>query len=87
VSRRKKRRTSLVVLLAVAAVATVAAAVLWRWRALPPLLHGTDHMGGLHANPAAGATPAGQEAQEEFSAAERQRLDDILRRKNRGAPR
>ncbi len=84
--RKKRRRTSLVVLLAVAACA-LTAAMLWRWRALPPVLPGTDTMGALHATPPVGTAPAGQAAQEEFSAAERQRLDDILRRKDRGAAR
>jgi hypothetical protein len=70
----------------VAAVA-LSAAVLWRWVALPPAPPGTDTIHALHATPLARAASASPAAQEEFSAAERRRLDEILREKNMGAPR
>lgn len=84
--RKKKRRMSLVILLAVAALA-LTTAVLWRWVALPPALPAADTSHALHATPLAGAASASPAAPEEFSAAERQRLDDILRQKNMGARR
>jgi len=68
------------VLLALA-VSVLTAALLWRWRAQPPVSPEAAGSGALGATPLPG--PA---SQEEFSAAERQRLDDILRRRNKGAP-
>jgi hypothetical protein len=83
VSRRKKDRTSLVAgLLAIVALA-VTAAVLWRWVSPPP------ERATLPVPAARVSTPGNPVAQtgEDFSAAERRRLDDILRQKSRGEQR
>ena len=77
----------LVGLLAVAALA-LAAAVIWRWvgspLALPESVRTT-----LPVPAPTLAAPSSQPGRghEEFSAAERQRLEDILRQKNAGAQR
>jgi len=84
--RRKKRGGLLAGVLAVVGLAA-AAVLLWRWvespavqpeavRAQPPVLPGT----------LAPHVSAGQ-GHDEFSAAERRRLQDILRQKNPGTQR
>ena len=85
--RKKKRGRLLLGLLAVVAVA-LAAAVIWRCvgspLALPEAVRTT-----LPIPAPTLAAPSSQPGQgrEEFSAAERQRLEDILRQKNAGAQR
>jgi hypothetical protein len=81
VSKRKADRTSLAAgLLAIIALA-VTAAVLWRW--VSPAPEGPT----LPVPPASLMTPGDPTAQagEDFSAAERQHLDEILRGKSRDA--
>ena len=85
--RRKKKRGRLVVwLLAVVALA-LTAGLLWRWVGIPAAA--PDALRATPLVPARAAAPTTHPAQEheEFSAAERQRLEDILRQKKAGAPR
>jgi hypothetical protein len=74
VKRRKKKRGTLVVgLLAIAAVA-LTAGLLWRW-----VVHPAASPDTVHDRPT--------QQSEEFSAAERRRLENILRQKKPEAQR
>jgi hypothetical protein len=88
VKRRKKKRGTLVVgLLAIAAVA-LTAGLLWRWVVHPAASPDTVHE--TPALPARAVAPPNDrptQQSEEFSAAERRRLENILRQKKPEAQR
>jgi hypothetical protein len=87
VSRRKKKRGVWAVgLLAMLALAATAA-LLWRWTQSPAAAPETVRALPFPAPSLDPQSGAPGQVPEEFSAAERQRLEEVLRQKNRGAQR
>jgi cytochrome c-type biogenesis protein CcmH/NrfG len=87
VSRRKKKRGPRVVGLLIILALAVTAALLWRWVESPGAAPETVRALPVRVPSLAPASRPPGQLPEEFSAAERQRLEEVLRQKNRGAPR
>jgi hypothetical protein len=88
VRRRKKKGHPLLVGLLVGAALAFAATWLWRWSNSAPVVPTAVNV--PLSTPAQIVTPPGSQAMpqhEDFSATERQKLEDILRKKNPGAQR
>ena len=85
-SGRKKKHSTLLVRLLAFVAAAVAVGLVWRWAGSPSAPPDAVRA-PLPTAARAVEAPGRQPAQEEFSAAERQRLEDILRQKKAGAQR